>query len=65
MAGIGGAGGMAGIGGAGGSGGGELRCIGDTASGDTDNDGVCDSDDVCPGENDLIDVDTNQVADCL
>jgi hypothetical protein len=38
--------------------------VGDPASGDSDDDGVCDSDDLCPGENDLIDVDDNQVADC-
>jgi hypothetical protein len=38
--------------------------VGDPASGDSDDEGVCDWDDVCPGENDLIDVDDNQVADC-
>jgi len=48
----------------GGNGGTEPSCIGDPASGDSDDDGVCDSDDLCPNENDLIDVDGNQVADC-
>ncbi|MBW2627629.1 MAG: hypothetical protein JRE45_08420 [Deltaproteobacteria bacterium] len=65
MGGQGGTGGIAGTGGQGGTGGVAELCIGDDATGDTDGDGVCDDLDLCPAANDLIDVDGNDVADCV
>ncbi|MBW1761776.1 MAG: hypothetical protein JRJ64_09765 [Deltaproteobacteria bacterium] len=53
------------VGGQGGTGGVAELCIGDDATGDTDGDGVCDDLDLCPAANDLIDVDGNDVADCV
>lgn len=36
----------------------------DSGCGDADHDGVCDGIDQCPGEDDGIDIDGNQIADC-
>ncbi|MCA9564112.1 MAG: hypothetical protein KC561_11520 [Myxococcales bacterium] len=36
-----------------------------TGCADNDGDGVCDGDDVCAGEDDTIDIDGNEVSDCL
>jgi len=41
----------------------KCQCEGTQAS-DSDNDGVCDPEDVCPGEDDTIDLNTNGVPDC-
>ena len=32
---------------------------------DSDGDGSCDSDDICPGEDDFLDTDEDTVVDCL
>lgn len=67
IGGIGGDGGAGGVGASGGDGGGGIvdLCVGDDATGDTDGDGVCNDQDVCPDANDLIDVDSNDVPDCV
>ena len=39
-------------------------CVGEY-SGDSDGDGVCDTEDLCPGENDYIDLNGDGIPDCM